>query len=105
MPFTLDNRADRTRRHPRELPDTRRCAHSGATAEIPARVSTVFGCATGGDQANQNRAPDFLPFTKELPKDTTSQKIKSKGGAKGAAKDKTADAVSKTADKLKDVKV
>ena len=29
-------------------------------------------------------APEFLPFTKDLPKDTTSQKIKAKRGDRGA---------------------
>ncbi|EFX01289.1 seryl-tRNA synthetase [Grosmannia clavigera kw1407] len=56
-------------------------------------------------------APDFLPFTKELPKDSTSQKAKAKsdkGGAKqkvAAAAGAASDAVNKAADKLKDVTV
>jgi seryl-tRNA synthetase len=57
-----------------------------------------------------NSAPDFIPFTKELPKDSTSQK-KAKGAEKGA-KPKVAAAagavaaeVGKAADALKNVKV
>ncbi|EPE09670.1 seryl-trna synthetase [Ophiostoma piceae UAMH 11346] len=55
-------------------------------------------------------APDFLPFTKELPKDSTSLK-KAKGGDKGKKAPAPAKApaaaadVDKTADALKDVKV
>jgi seryl-tRNA synthetase len=52
-------------------------------------------------------APEFIPFTKELPKDTTSQKQKTKenkgpkpkGAAKGAA-GAAAGAVEKVAEKL-----
>ncbi len=54
--------------------------------------------------------PDFIPFTKELPKDSTSQKTKAK--AEKPVKQKVAgaaaaavDAVGKAAEKLKDVKV
>ncbi|OAA64624.1 seryl-tRNA synthetase [Niveomyces insectorum RCEF 264] len=54
-------------------------------------------------------APDFLPFTKELPKDSTSQKIKAKAGGDKAAKQPKAQAVaakvSDAADKLKNVTV
>lgn len=57
-------------------------------------------------------APEFIPFTKELPKDTTSQKQKAKENkapkAKEAAKTTAgvaADAVSKVADKLKEATV
>ncbi|KAJ5033469.1 uncharacterized protein L3040_008584 [Drepanopeziza brunnea f. sp. 'multigermtubi'] len=52
-------------------------------------------------------APEFLPFTKELPKDTTSQKAKAKGG-KEASKPKTAPvgaAPAEAAEKLKDLQV
>lgn len=58
----------------------------------------------------RNRAPDFLPFTKELPKDSTSQK-KAKAADKGAkpkapaAAGAAAAAVEKAADTLKNVKV
>lgn len=57
-------------------------------------------------------APDFIPFTKELPKDTTSQKQKTKESKASKPKEaaKTAagtaaDAVSKVADKLKEAAV
>lgn len=30
--------------------------------------------------------PEFLPYVRELPKDTTSQKVKAKGGKADAAK-------------------
>lgn len=56
-------------------------------------------------------APEFIPFTKDLPKDTTSQKVKGKVEkapkpkvapvGSGAAAAATGDA----ADKLKDLKV
>jgi seryl-tRNA synthetase len=36
-------------------------------------------------------APEFLPYTKELPKDTTSQRVKAKG--KGKTKDDVAEGV------------
>lgn len=51
-------------------------------------------------------APDFIPFTKELPKDTTSAKAKAKG-EKGA-KQKVAAAgaaVAEAGEKLKDLAV
>lgn len=49
-------------------------------------------------------APDFIPFTKELPKNTTSQKAKAKGEkpAKAAAKTVAA-AVEDVADKVKNL--
>lgn len=57
-------------------------------------------------------APEFIPFTKELPKDTTSQKAKAKenkgskpkDAAKGAAS-AAAGAVEKVAEKLKEASV
>ncbi|KAJ0117649.1 seryl-trna synthetase [Diaporthe amygdali] len=57
-------------------------------------------------------APEFIPFTKELPKDSTSQKQKSKDNkgskpkeaAKGAA-ETAANAVEKVAEKLKEASV
>ncbi|KAH8908776.1 seryl-tRNA synthetase-like protein [Coniochaeta sp. PMI_546] len=51
-------------------------------------------------------APDFIPFTKELPKGSTSQKVKAK--AENAAKTKVAkpgDTPDQVADKLKETKV
>lgn len=59
-------------------------------------------------------APDFIPFTKELPKDTTSAKQKAKDNkapkAKAAAAAQSAagaaaEAVEKVADKLKEASV
>ncbi|KAJ2900192.1 Cytosolic seryl-tRNA synthetase [Zalerion maritima] len=51
--------------------------------------------------------PEFIPFTKELPKESTS--TRTKAGKQGGGKVKTADAaagkVAEAADKLKDVKV
>lgn len=56
-------------------------------------------------------APDFIPFTKELPKDTTSAKKakenkapKAKEAAKTVA-DAAADTVAQVADKLKEASV
>lgn len=57
-------------------------------------------------------APEFIPFTKELPKDSTSQKQKAKenkaskpkDSAKGAA-GTAASAVEKVAEKLKEASV
>ncbi len=53
------------------------------------------------------REPEFLPFTKELPKDTTSQKAKAKAekGAKPKVVAAATQAVEKVADKLKDAQV
>jgi seryl-tRNA synthetase len=51
-------------------------------------------------------APEFLPFTKELPKDTTSQKAKAK--VEKAPKPKVAPiggGATEAADKLKDLHV
>jgi seryl-tRNA synthetase len=51
-------------------------------------------------------APEFIPFTKELPKDTTSQKAK--GKAEKASKPKVApigSGVTEAADKLKGLHV
>ena len=51
-------------------------------------------------------APEFLPFTKELPKDTTSQKAK--GKVEKAPKPKVAPiggGATEAADKLKDLHV
>lgn len=55
-------------------------------------------------------APDFIPFTKELPQNTTSQKAKGKAdkGAKpkvAAAVDAAASAVEQAAEKLKQTTV
>lgn len=52
-------------------------------------------------------APDFLPFTKELPKDSTSQKAKAKAPKAAAPKAAAAvgDAVGKVAEKLKEATV
>lgn len=51
-------------------------------------------------------APDFIPFTKELPKDTTSQKQKAKESkAPKTTAGAAAEAVSKVADKLKEAAV
>lgn len=57
-------------------------------------------------------APDFIPFTKELPKDTTSQKQKAKENkaskpkeAAKAAAGAAADTVGKVAEKLKEASV
>ena len=55
-------------------------------------------------------APDFIPYTKELPKDSTSQKARGKTekGAKQkapAAADATTAAVQQAAEKLDEVKV
>lgn len=46
-------------------------------------------------------APEFIPFTKELPKDSTSQKVK--GKAEKAPK-LVVDGATETADKLKHLK-
>lgn len=51
-------------------------------------------------------APEFIPFTKELPKGTTSQKVKAK--ADNAPKTKVAkpgDTPDQVAEKLKETKV
>lgn len=50
-------------------------------------------------------APEFIPFSKELPKDTTSQKAKGKAekGAKASAE--TVGNTEQAAEKLKDLKV
>ncbi len=55
----------------------------------------------------RDREPDFIPFIKELPKDTTSQKAKAKAekGAKPKVAAAAAEAVQKVADKLKDATV
>ncbi|KAI8633126.1 seryl-tRNA synthetase [Xylariaceae sp. FL1651] len=53
-------------------------------------------------------APEFIPFTKELPKDTTSQKTKGKadkGGAKAKVAAAAAEAVTAAGEKLKDMTV
>ncbi len=51
-------------------------------------------------------APEFIPFTKELPKDTTSQKAKGKGGKEPTPKTAPAKGVlDGAAEKLKDLKV
>ena len=52
-------------------------------------------------------APEFIAFTKDLPKDTTSQKAKGKAGDK-APKPKVAPiggGVTEPSEKLKDLKV
>lgn len=52
-------------------------------------------------------APEFIPFTKELPKDTTSQKTKGKAGDK-TPKPKVAPVgggATEATDRLKDLKV
>ena len=43
-------------------------------------------------------APEFIPYTKELPKDSTSQKLRGKGD--GGAKQKVEAAINQAADKL-----
>ena len=43
-------------------------------------------------------APEFIPYTKELPKDSTSQKSKGKGD--GSAKQKIEAAIDQAADKI-----
>lgn len=48
-------------------------------------------------------APEFIPFSKELPKDTTSQKAKSKTD-KGGAKQKAAAAGAAAAEAAEKVK-
>ena len=51
--------------------------------------------------------PEFIEYTKELPKDTTSQKTKAKaakGGESAAAKGKVDAAVGKVAEKIADIK-
>ncbi len=53
------------------------------------------------------REPEFIEFIKELPKDSTSQKAKTKAdkSAKPKAAAVAADVVGKVADKLKDATV
>ena len=43
-------------------------------------------------------APEFIPYTKELPKDSTSQRSRGKGD--GGAKQKIEAAINQTADKI-----
>lgn len=52
-------------------------------------------------------APEFIPFTKELPKDTTSQKQKAakEKGVAQAKVDGAAGAIDKVAEKMKEATV
>jgi len=103
-------------RHPRELPDPRGRPHPGTPAEVSPRVRPPSPGHLRGraDHGFVDRAPDFIPFVKELPKDTTSQKkTKADKGAKpkaaaaavGAAATTAATAVEKAAEQLKNTGV
>jgi len=49
-------------------------------------------------------APETLPYTKDLPKDTTSQKVKAKQGGGGVGKEQGQD-INVAAAKMQDLKV